>query len=42
VTDATAAASVEAMHAAHAINAPTFAHAITDTGFCWLPLAVPH
>ena len=31
VRDATAAASREAMHAAHDINAPTFAHAILTT-----------
>jgi nicotinamidase-related amidase len=31
VTDATAAFSPEAMHAAHAINGPTFAHAIVTT-----------
>jgi nicotinamidase-related amidase len=31
VTDATAAFSEEAMHAAHAINGPTFAHAIVTT-----------
>lgn len=31
VRDATAAYSEEAMHAAHEINGPTFAHAITDT-----------
>ena len=31
VTDATAAFSAEAMHAAHAINGPTYAHAITTT-----------
>jgi nicotinamidase-related amidase len=31
VTDATAAFSPEAMHAAHAINGPTYAHAITTT-----------
>ncbi len=31
VTDATAAFSREAMHAAHAINGPTFAHAILTT-----------
>jgi nicotinamidase-related amidase len=29
--DATAAFSTEAMHAAHEINGPTFAHAITTT-----------
>jgi nicotinamidase-related amidase len=32
VKDATAAFSAEAMHAAHAINGPTYAHAITSTG----------
>ena len=32
VKDATAAFSQEAMHAAHAINGPTFAHAIVTTG----------
>jgi nicotinamidase-related amidase len=32
VNDATAAFSPEAMHAAHAINGPTYAHAITTTG----------
>jgi nicotinamidase-related amidase len=31
VTDATAAMSHEAMHAAHAINAPTYAHAVLAT-----------
>lgn len=31
VTDATSAFSPEAMHAAHAINGPTFAHAILTT-----------
>jgi nicotinamidase-related amidase len=31
VKDATAAFSPEAMHAAHAINGPTFAHAILTT-----------
>jgi len=31
VRDATAAFSPEAMHAAHEINAPTFAHAILTT-----------
>jgi nicotinamidase-related amidase len=31
VKDATAAFSPEAMHAAHAINGPTYAHAITTT-----------
>jgi hypothetical protein len=31
VTDAAAAFSEEAIHAAHAVNGPTFAHAITDT-----------
>jgi nicotinamidase-related amidase len=31
VTDATAAFSQEAMHAAHAINGPTYAHAIVTT-----------
>jgi nicotinamidase-related amidase len=31
VTDATAAFAPENMHAAHAINGPTYAHAITDT-----------
>ena len=31
VTDATAAFSPEAMHAAHAINGPTYAHAIVTT-----------
>ncbi len=31
VTDATAAFSEGAMHAAHAINGPTFAHAIVTT-----------
>lgn len=31
VRDATAAFSREAMHAAHAVNGPTFAHAIVDT-----------
>jgi nicotinamidase-related amidase len=31
VRDATAAFSPEAMHAAHAINGPTYAHAIVDT-----------
>ena len=31
VTDATAAFSPEAMHAAHAINGPTYAHAIVPT-----------
>jgi nicotinamidase-related amidase len=31
VRDATAAFSAEAMHAAHEINGPTFAHAILDT-----------
>ena len=31
VKDATAAFSSEAMHAAHAINGPTYAHAITTT-----------
>ena len=31
ITDATAAFSAEAMHAAHAINGPTFAHAIVTT-----------
>ncbi|ALE04359.1 isochorismatase (plasmid) [Arthrobacter sp. ERGS1:01] len=31
VTDATAATSEEALHAAHAINAPTYAHAILST-----------
>ncbi|MEK1907726.1 MAG: isochorismatase family cysteine hydrolase [Pseudomonas sp.] len=32
VRDATAALSSEAMHAAHAINGPTYAHAILSTG----------
>ena len=32
VKDATAAFSPEAMHAAHTINGPTYAHAITTTG----------
>jgi nicotinamidase-related amidase len=31
VRDATAAFSSEAMHAAHEINGPTFAHAILTT-----------
>ncbi len=31
VTDATAARSAEAMHAAHQINGPTYAHEILDT-----------
>jgi nicotinamidase-related amidase len=31
VKDATAASSQEAMHAAHEINGPTFAHAILTT-----------
>ena len=31
VTDATAGFSPEGMHAAHAINGPTYAHAILDT-----------
>ena len=31
VKDATAAFSDEAMHAAHAVNGPTFAHAILTT-----------
>jgi nicotinamidase-related amidase len=31
VKDATAAFSHEAMHAAHAINGPTYAHAIVTT-----------
>ena len=31
VKDATAAFSPEAMHAAHAINGPTFAHALLTT-----------
>ena len=31
VRDATAAFSSEAMHAAHEINGPTFAHAILNT-----------
>jgi nicotinamidase-related amidase len=31
VTDATAAFSEEGMHAAHAINGPTYAHAILTT-----------
>lgn len=31
VSDATAAASAEALHCAHAINGPTFAHAILTT-----------
>jgi nicotinamidase-related amidase len=31
VKDATAASSREAMHAAHEINGPTFAHAILTT-----------
>jgi nicotinamidase-related amidase len=31
VKDATAAFSQEAMHAAHAINGPTYAHAIVTT-----------
>jgi nicotinamidase-related amidase len=31
VKDATAAFSHEAMHAAHAINGPTYAHAIITT-----------
>jgi nicotinamidase-related amidase len=31
VRDATAAFSPEAMHAAHEINGPTFAHAILTT-----------
>ena len=31
VKDATAAFSHEAMHAAHAINGPTYAHAILTT-----------
>ena len=31
VKDATAAVSHEAMHAAHEINGPTFAHAILTT-----------
>jgi nicotinamidase-related amidase len=31
VTDATAAFTPEAMHAAHALNGPTYAHAITNT-----------
>jgi nicotinamidase-related amidase len=31
VTDATAAFTPEAMHAAHGINGPTYAHAITNT-----------
>jgi len=32
VKDATADFSAEAMHAAHAVNGPTYAHAITTTG----------
>jgi nicotinamidase-related amidase len=31
-TDATSAASAGAMHVAHAVNDPTYAHAITDPG----------
>jgi nicotinamidase-related amidase len=31
VRDATAAFSAEAMHAAHELNGPTFAHAIVTT-----------
>ncbi|MCY1017166.1 cysteine hydrolase [Pyxidicoccus sp. MSG2] len=31
VTDATAAMSADRMHAAHALNGPNYAHAITDT-----------
>jgi hypothetical protein len=42
VTDATAAASADAMHAAHAVNGPTYAHAITDTRSQLADLAAPH
>jgi len=41
VTDATAAASAEAMDAAHAVNGPAYAHAITDTRSLLAALAVP-
>ena len=40
VTDATAAFSQEMMHAAHALNGPTFAHAIVTTTA--LVAALPH
>lgn len=41
VRDATAAFSPEAMHAAHEVNGPTFAHAIlaTDALLAQLPAA---
>jgi Isochorismatase family len=39
VRDATAAASLEAMHAAHDINAPNFAHAVLTTSE--LPAVLP-
>jgi nicotinamidase-related amidase len=41
VTDATAAASADAMRAAHAVNGPTYAHEITDTRSLLADLAVP-
>jgi nicotinamidase-related amidase len=41
VTDATAVASAEAMHAAHAVNGPTYAHALTDTRSLLVGLAAP-
>lgn len=42
VTDATAAFNPEGMHAAHAVNAPTFAHSIlkTDALLALLPAAI--
>ena len=40
VTDATAAFSQEMMHAAHALNGPTFTHAIVTT--TELVAALPH
>jgi len=39
VKDATAAFSQEAMHAAHSINGPTFAHEIVTTSELLLNLA---
>jgi nicotinamidase-related amidase len=41
VKDATAAASDEAMHAAHALNGPTFAHAILTTREIVATLSAP-
>jgi nicotinamidase-related amidase len=41
VRDATAAFSPEAMHAAHEINAPTFAHAILTTDVLIAELTLP-